>query len=320
MSSSKSINSICPVVILLAVLIMLLATTPSTHAAEGGYTNYVPGLYGDFGVAVMPEPGFYFRTDLYYYTADGGKGRFVQGENIRTDLEMDMAMVMATGLMVFDKEIFGGRYAAGIFQPVNYGEISGKVTVGATEVPFESDRTAIGDTGIVPVSLFWNFGKFHINAYESITMPTGSYDKDRPVNTGLNYWSFDTTLATTYLDDEKGQEISAAVGYIYNTENDDTDYQTGQEFHLDYMLNQFLSETFALGLHGFFYKQITGDSGSGAILGSFKGEAAGIGPSLMWIPKIKNKDVAVSAKWIHEFDTENRLEGDHLFLNFTMAF
>ncbi|MHC4559824.1 MAG: hypothetical protein ACYS80_21235, partial [Planctomycetota bacterium] len=110
MSSSKRINSICPVVILLAVLIMLLTTTPSTHAAEGGYTNYVPGLYGDFGVAVAPEPGFYFRTDLYYYTADGSKGRFVQGGNIRADLDMDMAMVMATGLMVFDKEIFGGRY------------------------------------------------------------------------------------------------------------------------------------------------------------------------------------------------------------------
>jgi hypothetical protein len=106
----------------------------------------------------------------------------------------------------------------------------------------------------------------------------------------------------------------------YNTENDDTDYQTGQEFHLDYMLNQFLSETFAVGLHGFFYEQITGDSGSGAILGSFKGEAAGIGPALMWIPKIKDKDVVISAKWLSEFDTEHRLEGDHLFLNLTMAF
>ncbi len=320
MSGRKLIQSIFPVVMLLAILFTFLATTPTADAAEGGYTNYVPGLYGDFGVAVMPEPGFYLRTDLYYYTADGGKSSFVQGENIRADLDLDIGMVMATGLMVFDKEIFGGRYAAGVFQSVNYGDISGKVTVGLIEAPFESDRTAIGDTGIIPVSLFWDFGKFHINAFESITMPTGSYDKDRSVNAGLNYWSFDTTLAATYLDEEKGHEISAAAGHIYNTENDDTDYQTGQEFHLDYMLNQFLSETFALGLHGFYYKQVTGDSGSGAILGDFKGEASGIGPALMWIPKIKDKDVVVNAKWIHEFDTEHRLEGDHLFLNFTMAF
>ena len=127
-------------------------------------------------------------------------------------------------------------------------------------------------------------------------------------------------LAATYLDEEKGLELSAAAGYIYNTENDDTNYQTGQEFHTDYMLNQFLSETLAIGLHGFYYKQITGDSGSGALLGDFKGEAAGIGPALMWIPKIKDKDVVISLKWLHEYHAEHRLKGDHLFLNFTLTF
>ena len=42
---------------------------------------------------------------------------------------------------------------------------------------------------------------------------------------------------------------------------------------MEYILNQFLSETFALGVQGFYNKQITGDSGNGAILGGFKGEA-----------------------------------------------
>ncbi len=62
------------------------------------------------------------------------------------------------------------------------------------------------------------------------------------MNAGLNYWSYDTTLAATYLQPKRGHEISAAFGYIYNTENHDTGYQTGQEIQLDYMLNQFLSE------------------------------------------------------------------------------
>jgi hypothetical protein len=192
--------------------------------------------------------------------------------------------------------------------------------VGALTIPIDEDRTAIGDPGFIPASIFWNFGNLHLNAFETITAPIGSYNQDRNVDAGLNYWSFDTTLAATYLHPEKGYEISAAVGHIYNTENDDTNYQTGQEFHLDYMLNQFLSETFALGLHGFYYKQITGDSGSGALLGDFKGEASGIGPAIMWTPKIKGKDIVISAKWIHEFDTEHRLEGDHLFLSCSMAY
>ena len=160
----------------------------------------------------------------------------------------------------------------------------------------------------------------HLNFYEAIVAPTGSYDKDRNVDAGLNYWSFDSTLAATYLNMETGLEISAAAGYIYNTENDDTNYQTGQEFHLDHMLNQFFSDTFAVGLHGYYYKQITGDSGSGTFLGDFKGEAAGIGPAIMWMPKIKDRDIMISAKWLHDYYTDNRLEGDHFWLNLTMQF
>ena len=86
------------------------------------------------------------------------------------------------------------------------------------------------------------------------------------------------------------------------------------------MLNQFLSETFAIGIQGFYYKQITGDSGKGAILGNFRGEAAGIGPAVMWATKIKDVDLIINAKWLHEYHAKHRLEGNHFFLNFTLAF
>ena len=35
---------------------LLIGASP-VDAAEGGGSNYAPGLYGDFGVAVAPEPG-----------------------------------------------------------------------------------------------------------------------------------------------------------------------------------------------------------------------------------------------------------------------
>ena len=317
---SKRIHSLCPVAIVLAVLVTLMVTPLSVYAGEGGGSHYGPGFYGDFGVAMASDPGFYLRHDLYYSKADASGKRIVQYGELRANLDVEVAMYMMTGTMVLDKEILGGRYAFGACVPVTYSHVSSDIVLGSITSSVDDDLTAIGDPGIIPASIFWNFGNFHINAYETITVPIGSYDKDRDVNAGLNYWSFETNLAATYLHPEKGYEISAVLGYIYNTENDDTDYQTGREFHVEYMLNQFLSETFALGLHGFYYKQITGDSGSGAILGDFKGEAAGIGPALMWTPKIKDKDVVISAKWLSEFDTERRLEGDHLFLNFTMAF
>jgi hypothetical protein len=306
--------------VLLTVLAAVFITMPSAHAAEGGYTNYLPGSYGDFGVAVAPDPGFYLRSDLYYYAADASRERIVQYGKLRADLDLDTGFFMLTGLKVLDREVLGGRYAFGAALPFAYTDISGSIVLEPLATSFDADRAAIGDMAIIPASFFWNFGNFHINAFESITVPVGSYDQNRDVNTGLNYWSFDTTFAATYLHPERGHEISAAIGYIFNTENGDTDYKTGQEFHLDYMLNQFFSETFALGLQGFYYKQATGDSGSGAILGDFKGEAAGIGPAVMWITKIKNADLVINLKWINEYHAESRLEGDHLFLNFTLAF
>jgi len=79
-----------------------------------------------------------------------------------------------------------------------------------------------------------------------------------------------------------------------------------------------LSETFAVGLHGFYLKQITGDSGGGAILGNFKAKSAGIGPALLWATQIGGQDVSFIAKWMHEIDAENRLEGDHMMLSFAL--
>lgn len=77
-------------------------------------------------------------------------------------------------------------------------------------------------------------------------------------------------------------------------------------------------ETLAIGAQGFFLKQITGDRGSGAVLGDFKAEAAGIGPALFWATTIGKQNVSFITKWFHEFHAESRLEGDHVFVSFAL--
>ena len=49
------------------------------------------------------------------------------------------------------------------------------------------------------------------------------------------------------------------AGLMANTENTHTDYQTGTEFHLEYVLNQFVTNFLSVGLHGYFYDQIADD-------------------------------------------------------------
>ena len=50
------------------------------------------------------------------------------------------------------------------------------------------------------------------------------------------------------------------AGLMANTENTHTDYHTGTEFHLEYVLNQFVTNFLSVGLHGYFYDQIADDS------------------------------------------------------------
>ena len=303
----------------LAISVSLLSiSAASAQAAEGGYSNYVPGTYGDFAAAVEPPSKFTIRNDIYYYQADGG--RSVRSGLLEADAELEFVMDFLTLLYKPDVEILGAHYAFGVFIPIVYADIDTGVSLGNLQVRRQDDVFGLGDLTLIPGVLFWNHGNFHFTLSEYIVTPTGKYDTDDLANTGLNYWTFDTDVAGTYLNTETGQDYSINIGYNYNTENSDTDYQTGQELHIDYMINQFLSESWAIGVHGFYLKQLTGDSGDGAILGDFKAEAAGVGPAVLWSTKSLGREVTFIAKWLHEYHAERRIEGDHVFVSFAMGF
>jgi hypothetical protein len=288
-------------------------------AAEGGYSNYIPGTYGDFAASVEPPTKWTIRNDFYHYQADGG--RSFRSGLLELDVDLELNMHFLTVLYKTDLELFGGRYATGVFLPtvVNVDVESGISVLGA-RVARQDDVTKFGDATFIPGVLYWRKGNFHFSLAEYIVTPTGDYDKSALANAGLNYWTFDTDFAVTYLNEKTGQDYSINFGYNYNTENPDTNYQTGQEIHVDYMVNQFLSESWAVGIHGFYLEQITGDSGDGAMLGDFKSEAAGIGPAILWTPKKFGQKVNFIAKWLHEYHAERRLKGDHLFFSIAISF
>ena len=299
-------------------LSLLYISTVSAQAAEGGYSNYIPGTYGDFAAAVEPPTKFTVRNDIYYYQADGA--RSVRSGLIEADADLEFIMDFLTLLYKPDVEILGAHYAFGVFIPIVHADIDTGIRLGNFQVRRQDDTFGLGDVTLIPGIFFWNHGNFHFTLAEYIVTPTGEYDTDDLANTGLNYWTFDTDVTVTYLNEKTGQDYSINIGYNYNTENPDTDYQTGQELHIDYMINQFLSESWAVGIHGFYLKQVTGDSGDGAILGDFKAEAAGFGPAVLWNTKSFGREVTFIAKWLHEYHAERRFEGDHVFVSFAMSF
>ena len=193
---------------------LFFGVAPASQAAEGGVSHYTPALYGDFSAAVAPDPGFYFRQDLYQYSAGSSGRRFVQNGEIRSELDVDASLYMLTGLWALEKEVFGAKFAWGGFIPLVYTDVSASVGLGATSRTFSEDGWNLADPGIVPASFFWSCENWNFNLYVTVTIPIGEYDKDNDINGGLNYWSFETTFATTYLNSDSGFEFSMVLGHI----------------------------------------------------------------------------------------------------------
>jgi hypothetical protein len=90
-------------------------------------------------------------------------------------------------------------------------------------------------------------GKFSCSTGITAYSDYGDYDPDRPLQYGRNYWSWDVTGSLTWLDPKTGREFSVTGGFMFNEENPATDYETGDEFHLDFMLAQHLSAKLGIG-------------------------------------------------------------------------
>ena len=73
------------------------------------------------------------------------------------------------------------------------------------------------------------------------------------------------------------------LGFTYNFKNPDTDYKNGIDGHLDWGVSRFLTPQIHVGVVGYLFQQVTGDSGSGATLGDFRSRIAGIGPQIGFI-------------------------------------
>ena len=294
-----------------------MLTSIVSLSAEGGYSNYLPGSYGDFGMALEPADGLTIRNDIYYYNASDNKR--IKRTGVKVDGELTTKINMLTMLYKTDKKFFGGSYAFGTMIPI----VDVRTEGSAGNFSTSASESGLGDITLVPGMLFWNYNNFHFSLGEYIIVPTADYDKDVEVNVGLNYYSFDTNFAATYLNPKTGQDYSVNIGHIYNTENHDTGYQSGQEIHVDMALNQFLSNSLAIGIHGFYLNQFKDDRADNKftddLIGGFRGKAIGVGPALMWSTNLLGEDVTFITKWLHEVEAENRIEGDHIYFSFALT-
>ena len=98
------------------------------RAAEGGYSNYVPGTYGDFGMALAPTEKWTLRNDIYYY--DASASRSVLSGDLVVGIDLEFLMNFTTVVFKPGVELFGAQYVTGIFVPVVDLDLSASLSGG----------------------------------------------------------------------------------------------------------------------------------------------------------------------------------------------
>ncbi len=296
----------------------------SVEAEEGGTGHYLPGSIASFVDAVPPTPTFVARVNAIAYDGSFGGALPVAG---LAPVNVD-AQSFASGLTLLWRpkvELAPGlSYALSTTVPYVWLDVEGDVTAGATTVRRTSSENGLGDVVLMPVMLNYALSRdVHLDLRGGVYAPTGDYEAGRLANSGKNFWTFEPALGFLYFGQKNGIEASVFVGADFNTENEDTSYQSGTQLHVDGTLAQHFKLAGGLagaGVTGFWYDQLTGDSGAGASFGDFKAQTAGVGPVLSYTRKLGKVDLIAEVKWLHEVETRNRLEGDYLWLKLIFKF
>ena len=279
-----------------------IALSPIAHATEGGGGAYPNGSEG-FMTGAMPPPGTYLVNYNVFYSAD----RFANSNPAFDDFKVSTAASILRAVHVSDQTILGGNWAMHAFLvaanvDVNFGGGN------------RQDRAGMGDFIFDPIAIGWHAGNWHWIAGVDIYLPTGRYDKNELANMGRNYVTIEPVFDFTYRN-PAGYEFSMKTMFDHNDENTATDYRSGNELHADFIAAKHFDH-WAVGVGGYAYKQLSGDSGESAVLGDFKGRAMALGPQLSYTSA---SGFNVQARYQHEFDVANRPEGDKLWLNVAIA-
>lgn len=300
---------------LLLSSVALLA--PATWAAEGGSSLYLQGAYGDFQAAAFGPAGVYLRDDVLLY--DASMGPRPQGGKVALETRQKAWINIAHLAWLTDYEVLGARYGAALTLPyVVNAHVEGEAVVGGRQLFRDGDVSGQSDLFLTPLLLNWKLGSHDLTFAPSIVIPTGKYDVDDLLNTGRNYWALDVAGSWTWLHPSRGHEVSITAGMLFNDENPDTDYRTGRELHVDALLGQYFSESFGVGLAGYYYEQIGDDSGK--LIGplsaeNFKSRGAGAGPAVLYSFKAGERSINLIGKALFDVDSQDRFDGDLYMLS-----
>jgi hypothetical protein len=297
------------------------------RADEGGLSFWLPGLFGS--LAAAPQAPGWALGILNIYESESASGNVAAAReitinrfnstinvNLNVNLAAHADLTMVSPTYVFATPVFGGQLALGMAGAGGRADADLNGTLTASVGGFTVTRQGevsdarYGFTDLYPqASLRWNSGVNSWMIYGMGDIPVGTYDSSRLANFGLGHGAADGGVGYTYFDPKTGYEFSAVTGLTYNLVNPSTGYQNGIDWHLDWAASQFVTKQVQLGVVGYFYDQLTADSGCAPALCPFESRTAGIGPQFGYLFPAGSMQGYFNLKTYWDYDTENRAHG-----------
>jgi len=222
-------------------------------------------------------------------------------------------------LYVPDRKLLGGNLGLSVTIPVAY--VNYEATIGVGPLAASRDVNGWGFGDVIPrVQLGWQHGDFAHTVYLEVITNSGLWEKGFSPIVSFNRPGIDTGWAFTWTDKPTKLQVSGTAGFTFNFENTATNYQSGDDFHWEWAVGFECVKGLVLGVVGYDYRQISGDSGSGDKLGPFMGSVDAIGAGLSYSTVIDKRPVTFNLRYYHEYEFENRIHGDSTLASGTIRF
>jgi hypothetical protein len=292
---------------------LLWLLSAAAAADQGGTPFWTSGQYAS-QAAVPSSPGWSASLTGYGYTGRfDGPLRLRSGATVAVDARERTPTLSVEVGYASEAKVLGAQPFVGVTAGVGSSTMRAGVS-GASGAGITESDTVRGGTDLYPVaSLAWARGDDNVMVYLTGNLPVGAYQASRLANVGLGHAAVDAGGGYTFLDASTGAEFSAVVGFTYNLPNRAASYRNGIDSHLDWAASRTIGADASIGVAGYVYYQLTGDSGSGARLGPFKSRVAAIGPELGTQFSVGRQQWQASLRGYAEFWARNRFEGYALF-------
>lgn len=305
---------------LIAALAGCLLLPASSYAYDQpavnlGFTSFLDG-------GPPAGPGYYFSEYLQYYGSSQLNDQ--NGDELPLPKPKVTALVSLSQFLYQSNQpvLLGGKWGLDVIVPV----VSLSADYGPPGNGPADNGTGIGDLLVGPF-IQWdpimgaNGPRFMHRIELQILLPTGKYDKEKELNPGSGFLSFNPYWSGTYFITPK-LTSSLRFHYLWSAANSDPnrgfgaadDAQAGSAVHANLAADyEMMPKKLRVGVNGYYLKQIADTKAGGDDVADRQEQVLGIGPGLVYH---RSPEQHVFLNLFTEVTAENRTKGSRLILRY----